>query len=90
MTAKRTRLTHKIAIINAPSGREQYHLQFSLQAASPETFGYGVVLSNNRVAMNWDRRGRCRCVFRKYIPRICKEGSRNIIYYSYFHHESRT
>jgi hypothetical protein len=26
--------------ITAPSGRELYHLQFSLQAASPETFGY--------------------------------------------------
>jgi hypothetical protein len=25
---------------SAPSGRELYHLQFSLQAASPETFGY--------------------------------------------------
>jgi hypothetical protein len=24
----------------APSGRELYHLQFSLQAASPEPFGY--------------------------------------------------
>jgi hypothetical protein len=24
----------------APSGRELYHLQFSLQGASPETFGY--------------------------------------------------
>jgi hypothetical protein len=24
----------------APSGRELFHLQFSLQAASPETFGY--------------------------------------------------
>jgi hypothetical protein len=24
----------------APSGRELYHLQFSFQAASPETFGY--------------------------------------------------
>jgi hypothetical protein len=24
----------------SPSGRELYHLQFSLQAASPETFGY--------------------------------------------------
>jgi len=24
----------------APSGRELYHLQFSLQADSPETFGY--------------------------------------------------
>jgi hypothetical protein len=27
----------------APSGRELYHLQFSLQAASPETFGYTLV-----------------------------------------------
>jgi hypothetical protein len=26
--------------ITAPSGTELYHLQFSLQAASPETFGY--------------------------------------------------
>jgi hypothetical protein len=24
----------------APSGRELYHLQFSLQADNPETFGY--------------------------------------------------
>jgi hypothetical protein len=27
----------------APIGRELYHLQFSLQAASPETFGYTLV-----------------------------------------------
>jgi hypothetical protein len=27
----------------APSGRELYHSQFSLQAASPEIFGYTVV-----------------------------------------------
>jgi hypothetical protein len=27
----------------APSGRELYHLQFSLQAASPETFGHTLV-----------------------------------------------
>jgi hypothetical protein len=27
----------------APSGTELYHLQFSLQAASPETFGYTLV-----------------------------------------------
>jgi len=27
----------------APNGREFYHLQFSLQAASPETFGYALV-----------------------------------------------
>jgi hypothetical protein len=29
----------------APSGRELYHLQFSLQAVSPETFGYTLVAS---------------------------------------------
>jgi hypothetical protein len=28
----------------ARSGRELYHLQFSLQEASPETFGYTLVL----------------------------------------------
>jgi hypothetical protein len=28
---------------SAPSGRELYHLQFSLQAASPETSGYTLV-----------------------------------------------
>jgi hypothetical protein len=27
----------------APSGRELYHLQFSLQATSPETFGYTLI-----------------------------------------------
>jgi hypothetical protein len=27
----------------APSGKEHYHLQFSLQAASLETFGYPLV-----------------------------------------------
>jgi hypothetical protein len=27
----------------APSGRELYHLQFSLQAASLETFGYRLI-----------------------------------------------
>jgi len=35
------RLTHKIAIqLTAPSGRELYHLQFLLQAASPEILEY--------------------------------------------------
>jgi len=43
MAAKLTRPTHKIAI--APSDRKLYHLQFSLQAASPETFGYTLVCS---------------------------------------------
>jgi hypothetical protein len=40
MAAKLTRLTHKISDTIAPSGRELYHLKFSLQTASPETFGY--------------------------------------------------
>jgi hypothetical protein len=43
MVAKLTRLTHKIAI-QLSSGRELYHLEFSLQASSPETFGYTFVL----------------------------------------------
>jgi hypothetical protein len=29
----------------APSGRELYHLQFLLQATSPEIFGYTLVYS---------------------------------------------
>jgi hypothetical protein len=33
----------------ASSGRQLYHLQFSLQAASPETFGYTVVLQYIKV-----------------------------------------
>jgi hypothetical protein len=39
MAVKLTRLTHKIAI-QLHLVAEIYHLQFSLQAASPETFGY--------------------------------------------------
>jgi hypothetical protein len=35
--------THKYSDTTAPSGRELYHLQFSLQAAGPETFGYTLV-----------------------------------------------
>jgi hypothetical protein len=42
MAAKLTRLTHKIAIQLHPVA-ELYHLQFSLQEASPKTFGYTVV-----------------------------------------------
>jgi hypothetical protein len=48
MAAKLTRLTHKIAIQLRLSGRELYHLQFSLQAASPETFEYTLVHNNVR------------------------------------------
>jgi len=39
MAAKLTRLTHKVS----PSGSELCHLWFSLQAASPETFGYTLI-----------------------------------------------
>jgi hypothetical protein len=44
MKAKLTRLTHEIANTTAPRSRELHHLQFSLQAASAETFGYILVL----------------------------------------------
>jgi hypothetical protein len=41
MAAKLTRLTQKMIQL-APGGREMYHLQFSLQAARPETFEYTI------------------------------------------------
>jgi hypothetical protein len=44
MTAKLTTLSHKKSGITALNDKELYHLQFSLQAASPETFGYTFVL----------------------------------------------
>jgi hypothetical protein len=37
--------------ITTLSGRELYHLQFSLQAASPETFGYTLVSSLNQQSL---------------------------------------
>jgi hypothetical protein len=43
MASKLTRLTHKLAIQLHPVAESWYHLQFSLQAASPETFGYTLV-----------------------------------------------
>jgi hypothetical protein len=44
MAAKLTRLTHKQnSDTTAPSGLELCHLQFSLQEASPETFGYTII-----------------------------------------------
>jgi hypothetical protein len=39
MAAKLIRLTHKNSDKTAPSGRELYNLQFSLQVASPVIFG---------------------------------------------------
>jgi hypothetical protein len=44
MAAKLTRLTQN-SDTTARSGRELYHLQFSLQGASPETFGYTLLSS---------------------------------------------
>jgi hypothetical protein len=44
MAAQLTRLAHKIAIQLHLNGRELYHLQFSLQTASPGTFGYTRIL----------------------------------------------
>jgi hypothetical protein len=42
MAAKPTRLIHKIAM-KLHLVAELYHLQFSLQAVCPETFGYTLV-----------------------------------------------
>jgi len=39
----------------ASSGRELYHLQFSLQAASPETFGYTLVYKRQVYCKNKER-----------------------------------
>jgi hypothetical protein len=44
MAAKLTKPTHKIAIKLLLVLRELYHLQFSLQATSPETFRYTLLL----------------------------------------------
>jgi hypothetical protein len=45
MAAKLTTLTHKIAIqLHLVANKELYHLQLSLQAASPKMFGYTLIL----------------------------------------------
>jgi hypothetical protein len=45
MAAKLTRLTHKIAIHLHLVAENWYHLQFSLQAASPKTSRYSLVMA---------------------------------------------
>jgi hypothetical protein len=45
MATKLTRLAHKLAIQLHLGAESCNHLQFSLQAASPETFGYTLVSS---------------------------------------------
>jgi hypothetical protein len=52
MAAKLIRTDSQNSNTTAPSGRELYHLQFSLQAASPETFGYTLVF----IHLCWDFR----------------------------------
>jgi hypothetical protein len=55
MAAKLTTLTHKKNDTTAPSDRELHHLEFSLQAAGPDTFGYTLVgyrFSGNSVFFN--------------------------------------
>jgi hypothetical protein len=49
MAAKVTRLTRKIEIQLHLVAESLYHLQFSVQAASPETFGYTLVTSSEKV-----------------------------------------
>jgi hypothetical protein len=53
--AKLTRLTDsQNSDTPATSGRELYHLQFSLQVASPETFGYTFLyMSALRCTVQW-------------------------------------
>jgi len=48
MAAKLTTLTQQNSDTTAPSGKELYPLKFSLQAASPETFGYTLVERNTQ------------------------------------------
>jgi hypothetical protein len=61
----------------APSGRELYHLQFSLQAASPETFGYTLLcvymrqtenLNYSNVSVRRDLERVELCLYDHYIP----------------------
>jgi len=56
MAAKLTRLTHKIAIQLQLVAESCYRLQFSLQAVSPETFGYTLLPchASNRLVLNSD------------------------------------
>jgi hypothetical protein len=54
MVAKLTRLTHKIAI-QLHLVAELYHLQFSFQVASLETFGYTLVCHLKEIKSNYER-----------------------------------
>jgi hypothetical protein len=56
MAAKQTRLIHKIAIQLHLVAEELHHLQFLLEAASPETFGYTLVRMSNHTDRQTDTR----------------------------------
>jgi len=62
MASKLTRLTHKIAIQLHLVAESCYHLQFSLQATSPETFSYTLVYTH--------RSGNTILVFQRSIAKI--------------------
>jgi hypothetical protein len=51
MAAKLSRLDSQNSDTTVPSDRKLYHLQFSLQEASPETFGYTLVYSHLRIGL---------------------------------------
>jgi hypothetical protein len=65
MEAKLTWLKSQNSDTTAPSGRELYHLQFLLQAASPETFGYILVFLEQRCfcAQNFFCKCRISCAY---------------------------
>jgi hypothetical protein len=53
MAAKLTILTHKIATQLHLVAESLYHLQFLLQVASTETFGYNLVYKKEMVKSYW-------------------------------------
>jgi hypothetical protein len=57
MAEKFTRQTHKIAIRLHLAAESRTHLQFSFQAAIPETFGYTLlsVMVNDESGCMWDK-----------------------------------
>jgi hypothetical protein len=55
MEAKLTRYDSQNSDTTALRGRELYHLQFSLKAGSPETFGYTLVQHYTAFDHRWSR-----------------------------------
>jgi hypothetical protein len=77
MAAKLTILTHKIAIqLHLMAERELYYLQFLLQAASPETFGYILVfVLSSPWTMKHSPYRRTTEITNIFTARVCKEQS---------------